>query len=128
MDLQTFLKSHEDYSRKLLHAAVEGARSGGESFLDGKPLVALLDESTRNAWKPAALGACIGLLGSYPDHQHRSRGRIFASAFVGGVIGFGTGMVWQNRHLAARVASEVWRKIGRVRDEHWLEKNPIDYA
>jgi len=26
------------------------------------------------------------------------------------------------------VASKSWKSVGKIRDEHWLEKNPIDYA
>jgi hypothetical protein len=39
--------------------------------------------------------------------KSRSEAWMFASAFVGGVIGFGTGVVWQNRDPAGRVGSEV---------------------
>ncbi len=32
------------------------------------------------------------------------------------------------RHAFVRVASSAWNKINKTRDEHWFEKNPIDYA
>jgi hypothetical protein len=47
---------------------------------------------------------------------------------LGGAIGFGAGIAWENRRLAASAASGALRNIGRVRDEHWLERHPIDYA
>jgi hypothetical protein len=46
----------------------------------------------------------------------------------GAAIGFGLAVAWVNRHLEASVASGAWKNMGRARDEHWLEKNPIDYA
>jgi hypothetical protein len=51
-----------------------------------------------------------------------------APGLLGGVIGFGASMVWQNRFLAASVAGGALRKISRARDEHWLQRHPIDYA
>jgi hypothetical protein len=54
--------------------------------------------------------------------------RVLAFGLLGGAIGLGAGLVWENRCLAASVAGGALRNIDRVRDEHWLEKNPIDYA
>jgi hypothetical protein len=51
-----------------------------------------------------------------------------ACGVLGGVIGFGAGVVWNSRRLTAAVAKGALRNVGRVRDEHWLERHPIDYA
>jgi hypothetical protein len=48
--------------------------------------------------------------------------------FLGWTIGLGLGMAWQSRDLTACVTGAALRSIGRVRDEHWLERHPIDYA
>jgi len=53
---------------------------------------------------------------------------VFAYGFVGAAIGFAASFVWESRRLAASVASGSFRNIGKVRDEHWLERYPIDYA
>jgi hypothetical protein len=37
-------------------------------------------------------------------------------------------VVWESRLLAASVAGGALSRIDKVRDEHWFEKNPIDYA
>jgi hypothetical protein len=47
---------------------------------------------------------------------------------LGGAVGLGMGIAWQSRGLTACAAKGAWRNIGRVRDEHWLETHPIDYA
>ena len=96
--------------------------------MNGKPLAMYLDESARNAWKPAALAACLGLLGVYPTGSRKSRGKALAYGCLGGLVGFGAAIAWENRRLAASVVSSAWKKMSRVRDEHWLEVNPIDYA
>ena len=128
MTLSEWSKSEVKYGRKVLDSGLEGARSGREVFLNGRSLTPLLSESLRNAMTPAALGACLGVLSVFPGNRHRSVGRILAFGLLGGAIGFGAGVAWDNRCLAASVAGGVSRNIDRVRDEHWLEKHPIDYA
>jgi hypothetical protein len=128
MNQPKWSKSNTNYGRELLNSGLEGARSGREAFVSGKPLGSFLAESVRYALKPAALGLCIGVLGGYQGNRHSSAGRVFAYGLVGGVIGFGASVAWESRLLAVSVASGALTSIGRVRDEHWLERNPIDYA
>jgi len=136
-DFQTFRQamnqphrstSNMDYGRKLLNSALEGARSGGETFLHGKPLSPFLAESARSAWKPAALGLCLSALSCYSGRRQKSAAKAVAFGLLGGVVGFGASLLWGSRLLAASAASGALRSIGRARDEHWLEQNPIDYA
>src|ERR1700690_4072566 len=119
MDLRKWSKSNADYGRELLHSGIEGARSGREAFLDGEPLTPFLGESVRNALKPAALGACIGVLGSCPGYREKSIVRTLVYGLLGGVIGLGAGIAWESRCLTASVAGGALRNIGKVRDEHW---------
>ena len=128
MSLREWSKSEVEYGRKVLGSGLEGARSGQEAFLNGRPLNTFLSESVREALKPAALGACIGLLSSYPGKRHRSIGKGLGMGWLFGVIGFGAGFAWASRHMTAKMAGEVRRNVGRVRDERWLEEHPIDYA
>jgi hypothetical protein len=121
-------RSNADYGRRLLDSGLEGARTGREAFLHGSPITPFLNESVRHALKPAAIGACLGLLGSYPGNRQNSARRALAYGFVGGVLGFGAGVAWISRFLGTSVVSSAWKNIDRVRDEHWLEKHPIDYA
>jgi hypothetical protein len=128
MDLRKWSKSNADYGRELLHSGIEGARAGGQAYLNGESLTPFLSESVRSALKPAALGACIGVLGSYPGCREKSTTRALAFGLLGGAIGFGAAIVWESRRLTASVAGSALRNIERVRDEHWLTKHPIDYA
>jgi hypothetical protein len=128
MGLLTWSRSEVEYGRKVLNSGLDGARSGREAFLHGRSLTPFLGESVGNALKPAAVGACLGVLGSFSGSRHKSIGRTLAFGLLGSAIGFGAGVVWQNRRLAASVAGGALRNIDRVRDEHWLEKHPIDYA
>lgn len=128
MKSRTWSNSTVDYGRKLFSSGVEGARSGREAFLHGKPLTPFLSESVQHAIVPAAIGAFLGVLSTYSGNHHRRNGRTLAYGLLGGAIGFGAGVAWETRHLTESVASAAWEQMGRIRDEHWLEKNPIDYA
>ncbi len=128
MGLRTWSRSEVEYGRKVLNSGLEGARSGREAFLSGRPLTPVLGESVRNAWKPAAITAGIGVLGSCSGSRQKSIGRVLAFGLLGGAVGFGAGVVWQNRRLVASATRGALQNIDKVRDEHWLEKNPIDYA
>ena len=128
MGLRTWSRSEVEYGRKVLTSGLDGARSGREAFLSGRPLTPFLSESVRNAWKPAAIGAGIGVLGSCSGSWRKSIGRVLAFGLLGGAVGFGAGIVWENRRLVASATRGALRNIDKVRDEHWLEKNPIDYA
>jgi hypothetical protein len=57
-----------------------------------------------------------------------SNKRALVSALLGGAVGFGASLIWENRDLTARVATGAWKNVSKARDEHWFEKNPIDYA
>jgi hypothetical protein len=128
MGLREWSKSEVAYGRKILGSGLEGTRSGREAFLNGRPLTTFLSESVREALKPAALGACIGFLSSYPGRRHRSIRKGLALSWLCGAIGFGAGFAWSSRRLTAKMAGEARRNVGRARDEHWLDEHPIDYA
>ena len=128
MDVRKWSKSNADYGRELLHSGIEGARSGGEAFLNGESLTPFFSGSVRSALKPAVFGACLGVLGSYPGYREKSISRALAYGLLGGAIGFGAGVAWEIRRLSASVACGALRNIVRVRDEHWLTQHPIDYA
>jgi len=128
MDLYSWSKANADYGRRLLDSGIEGARCGEEAFLNGKSLSPFLGESVRNALRPAALGVCIGVIGSRPGCRQQSIAKTFLYGLLGGAIGLGAGVLWKSRRLTASVADGAFRNIGRARDEHWLAKHPIDYA
>jgi hypothetical protein len=128
MDLREWSKSEVEYGRKILGSSLEGARAGEEEFLNGRALNQFLNESALEALKPAALGACFGVLGSRLGNESSSIGRMLVLGLVGGAIGFGAGIAWQTRRLTASAAKGAFRSTHRLRDEHWVEKHPIAYA
>jgi len=128
MVVSNWSRSEFEYGRKVLNSGLEGARSGREAFLDGKSLTPFLSEIARNALKPASVGACVGMLSGLRGGGHSSIRRILGFGLLGSIIGFASGVAWESRDLASTVATNALRNIGKVSDEHWLEKHPIDYA
>ncbi|HET7206032.1 MAG TPA: hypothetical protein VFI95_05565 [Terriglobales bacterium] len=127
MSVDTWLRSNVDYTRKLVHSAVEGAHSGESAFLHDRPLAPFLGLSARSALQPAAIGALLGALAAYTTRKHKED-RALACVLLGAGVGFATALAWNTRQLGEKVASTAWKQIAKARDEHWLEKNPIDYA
>ena len=128
MHFREWSRGNADYGRKLVQSGLSGAHDAQDEFLHGEPLTPFLNESMRNAWKPAAIGVCLGVLGSYPGNRSRTTGRMLTCGLLGGLLGLVTGVAWQSRRLTGSLAHGAWRSISRVRDEHWFEKHPIDYA
>lgn len=128
MNLREWSRSSVDYGRKLVDSALDGARVGEDRYLKEESLAPYLGESARRALTPAIVGACLGLLGGCLGKERRSTIRTLAGGLLGGAVGFGAGILWENRQITASVVSGAWESIGKTRDEHWFEKNPIDYA
>ena len=127
MNLRRWSQSEVEYGRKVLDSGLAGARSGRETFLKGRPLTPFLNETVRNASLPAAVGAFVGVLASQP-RDRRSACKAVAFGFLGWTIGLGLGIAWQSRGLTTCVTNSALQSIGRARDEHWLQRHPIDYA
>jgi hypothetical protein len=128
MGLSRWSNSNFEYGRKVLNSGLEGARSGREAFLDGRSLTPFLSESVRNSWMPAVVGACIGVLSSFPENRHKSMSKVLAHGLFGAALGWSVGFAWNSRRLTESIASGARKGISKVCDEHWLENHPIDYA
>ena len=130
MSFVEWSKSSVDYGRKLVDSAVEGARTGEDEFLKEESLAS----SSRRVC-PAGISAGLhrrvsGGGGWLPGNRAAPLHDQGSSVWfvLGGAIGFSAGVLWENRQLTASVASGAWKNISKTRDEHWFEKNPIDYA
>lgn len=128
MDLFNWSKSELEYGRRVVNSGLEGARSGQEAFLNGRSLTPFLSDAARNALTPAVVGACVGIISGYRKKGHSSISRMLGFGVLGSLIGFGSGVAWKSRDLTASAAATALKSIGKVSDEHWLEKHPIDYA
>jgi len=128
MSWLTWLEAGIDYGRKLVDSGLEGAGRGRDEFLAGEELAPLLDHSAEEALLGAAIGTCVGVVSGYVGSRQGQRKRMIVYGVVGGTLGLAAGLAWGTRGLTKSVAEGMMKKVNQVRDEHWLEKNPIDYA
>jgi len=116
------------YVRSLANSGAAGMRTGRDEYLDGKPLGAVLTQKARASLGLAAIGACAGLLQFVWSGRRRRVPVSLALGVAGSAIGFAAGFAWKTRALTASMVQSAAKNMGSVRDEHWLERHPIDYA
>jgi len=103
-------------------------RTGRDAYLNGKPLGAVLTQQARASLGLAAIGACAGLLQCLVSGRRRRIPTSIALGVAGSAIGFFAGFTWKTRDLTGSMVHAAAKNMGVVRDEHWLERHPIDYA
>jgi hypothetical protein len=113
-----------EYSRRLLQASIEGLHSEEQRIRESGES-GFLAASACSAVKAAVVGAGLGLLGSRLTRQRTNR---IPTVLACGAFAFCAHFAWRTRAVSARLASRASHEIGKVRDQHWLESNPIDYA
>ena len=128
MKVEPSLKSNLRYGRALMKSGVTGLSSGQKAHLQGQSLSAALAESARASLGMAAVGACAGLLRYYLPGRRGRIAQSVACGVVGSAIGFVAGFAWKTRELTESMAHSAVKQMGVVRDEHWLDRHPIDYA
>ena len=107
--------NNKTYGRKLVEAAVSGISKPKVPAV-AKPPVALLLRCLTGA----ALGTCA-------DTLVRRRSALSRTAAFAGV-GFLATLAWSTRNITRAMTRSAAKEIAKVRDERWLEMNPINYA
>lgn len=128
MSVMEWSRSAAGYGRKLVESTVSGVRTAEDQFREEGQLPSYFGRGARRSLGPAAMGIVVGACLGYHGGDRRSIARTLAGGFLGGLIGFSTGMVWETRELSASVGSSVRKSVQLTRDEHWLQRHPIDYA
>jgi len=104
-----------------------GAICVGRLTLKDEPAGSVLSHSVRKSWKPAAIGACLGVLASVWKRDPKPSTAL-RSGFVGTTLGLAGGVVWNSRSVTGAVVRGAIKNVNAARDERWLELNPIDYG
>lgn len=116
-----------EYGRKLIHAGVNGVRSGHTEF-DPDKAHALVTRSAEEAARMAFAGACLGVVPGCLLARRSRTSTALLFGVAGSVLGFVVAFSWKTRSLSSTLAHSAMKEISRVQDDHWLERNPIDYA
>jgi len=113
-----------DYGRELLHAGIDGIRNGERVAMTSTAQRHIAD-SARQALGAAVVGGSIALVVCKLLDSRRLR---LAPAFACGTAAFCADFLWRTRSISSNVVAYAEREISKVRDQHWLESHPIDYA
>ena len=124
---QTF-RSDLRYGKDLMKSGVAGLSRGRDAYLQGQPLSDVLGDSAKASIGLATLGACAGLLRYYLPARRARLAKTVACGLVGSAIGFLAAFAWNTRELTESMTRSAGKQIGVVRDQHWLDHHPIDYA
>ena len=115
------------YFAKLVSSGCKGAISVGRLTFRDEPASLVFSQSVQESWKPAAIGACIGVLASVWKRDPKLSTALWAG-FMGSALGLTRGVVWHSRGVTSAVMRGALKGVSAVRDERWLELNPIDYG
>jgi len=111
----------------LARSGFKGAISVGKLRLKDEPARSLLSQSFRESWKPAAIGASIGVLASVWQRD-RKLPKTLWGGLVGSALGLAGGLVWNSRRVTGGAVRGAIKSVNAARDQHWLELNPINYG
>jgi hypothetical protein len=128
MRAEQSLRSNLNYGRRLVKSGVAGLFHGRDEHLQGQALSQVLTRSMRASLALTALGAGTGLLRYYLPARRARLAKTIASGFAGGAIGFALAFAWKTRGLAESMSCSAVKQMNVVRDQHWLDRHPIDYA
>lgn len=112
------------YSRTLLDAGLTGLRAGERMSRSGKSEHYIAD-AARESLKAAALGAGLALLECGVKHRRKRR---IEKVLACSAVAFCAEFAWKTRDVSSTLFDCASKEISKVRDQHWLESNPIDYA
>jgi len=116
------------YGRKLANAGLTGIRTGQQTAFPDQSFSTLVVDSLRDSLVLATVGACVGLLRPYVTRRHNRLPRAIAGGAVGSALGLCAGFAWKTRAATSGIVHSARKEMDRVRDERWLEMNPITYA
>jgi hypothetical protein len=128
MKVADWVGENLEYGRKLVNNGLEGAQAGGEAALGEESLPEVLVDSAPSAVGLAAIGAGVGVFYSYLGNKRKFSKEGVLFGVLGGVAGLLVGLGWSTRHLTNGIRVGAMKNIKTVRDEHWLDRHPIDYA
>ncbi len=128
MSVMEWSKSTVGYGRKLMQSTVKGVRTGEDQFREEGQLAPYLERNARRSLNSAAIGVVLGACFGYHGNDRHSVAKMLLGGLLGGLVGFSAGMIWNTRQLTASVESSVRKNVQLARDEHWLQRHPIDYA
>ena len=123
MSHSSFITDSFDYGRDLLYAGIEGVRAGERLTLHSPE--AHIAKSARRSLMAAAVGGTVALILCKVTKKRR---RVVGTMIACGTAAFCADFIGRTRNVSSKIIACTEKEIGKVRDQHWLESHPIDYA
>jgi len=128
MSVSETIKSNFAYGKELVGSGIEGANDARKAAFESAETTDMVTAAAQESWQAAAIGAMVGaIFGVLADDRKPVRG-VIAGGLLGAAAGFAGSFAWKTRPLTNAMAREAGKRIGAVRDEHWLETNPVNYG
>ena len=128
MNITDKIKNNLAYGKELVESGIEGATEARKTVLASEDKTDLVHAAAQESWQSATVGAMVGaIFGALADDRKPARGVLFGS-LLGAAVGFGGSFAWKTRPLTSAMTREAGKRIGTVRDGHWLSKHPINYG
>ena len=124
MKTPRWLESDVTYVRHLAEAGLKGVTA----VWNGPGDRTFAPVARNSVWVTTVIGGTVGGLSALLVRRRRSGYDTALGVLVGSAIGFGSAVAWVSRGFTGAIGRSVIQKVNAVRDERWLEKNPIDYA
>ena len=128
MSITEKIKSNIAYGQELVESGVEGANEARKATLKAPETVDMVTAAAQESWQGATIGVLAGaIFGVLTDDRKPLRG-VITGGLLGAVAGFAGSFAWKTRPLTSSMVHGASKRIGTVRNQHWLEKNPINYG
>lgn len=128
MKVTETVKENLAYGKELVESGIEGAKDARKVVLEAEGNADLVTAAAQESWQASTIGVLAGaILGALADDRKPVRG-VIAGGLLGAVLGFGGSFAWKTRPVSSAMAREAGKRVGVVRDQHWLSKHPINYG
>ena len=128
MSISEKVKENLAYSKELLDSGLEGANEARKAVLASEETTDLVTIAAQESWQPATLGVLAGAICEVLADDRKPLRGVIAGGLLGAVLGFAGSFAWKTRPLTSAMTREAGKRIGTVRDGHWLSKHPINYG
>lgn len=128
MSVSETIKTNLAYGKELVESGIEGANEARKAAFESPATTDMVTTAAQESWQAAAIGLMVGaIFGVLADDRKPVRG-VIAGGLLGAAAGFAGSFAWKTRPLTSEMAREAGKRIGAVRDEHWLASNPVNYG
>jgi hypothetical protein len=128
MSISEKIKTNLAYGHELVESGVEGAKEARKATLESPETTDIVAAAAQESWQAATIGVLAGaIFGVLADDRKPLRG-VITGGLLGAAAGFAGSFAWKTRPLTSSMVHGASKRIGRTRDKHWLDNNPINYG